>query len=293
MKPKNQNNQLAVRSNKHLDKKKEILKSNEVVENLNKEDLRIATSGIHDPISELQDQMLNANIVNATKFICRDVGIQSWNDAEVMRYDAIKFIEILKRHYSELTIDEVKLAFELSIVGDLDEWLPKDKNGLPDKNHYQAFSLIYITKILNAYKSKKNKVWVKARALMPKISNERELSESEKQQIIESGVVRCFDEYLEIGEIGHGNNHIFDYLEKRNLINKDRDYRKKIWSICKSKRNPIDRKNVSEALNYLENKKHLLETQRKAQSITIYKKALLKGYFDSIINQGKHISDNI
>lgn len=163
-------NALAIRQNNYFEQKKALIQDETVQLKLSDNDLMIAQAGVSEkPIRLVPEKELLNNVAVASKFICRDVGIRSWDNAEVMKYDAVRFFTTLKTYYKEFTFKEVKLAFELAMVGQLDEWLPKDKNGNPDKNHYQAFSLEYVTKILNAYKSKKNNVWFKARKALPPV----------------------------------------------------------------------------------------------------------------------------
>ena len=94
-------------------------------------------------------------------------------------YSATRFVDILRKYYYSLSLSEVKIAFELGMTGQLDEYLPKDKNGHPDRNHYQSFSIEYVTKILNAYKSKFSDVQAKAYTSLP--APKREVTDLEKQ----------------------------------------------------------------------------------------------------------------
>ena len=54
------------------------------------------------------------------------------------------------------------------IAGELDEFLPKDKNGNPEKKHFQQFNIDYFGRILNAYCRKRINVLSKAYSLLPK-----------------------------------------------------------------------------------------------------------------------------
>lgn len=76
-------------------------------------------------------------------------------------------MDILKRYYSDMTLADIKMAFELATTGELDEYLPKDKQGNPDKNHYQQFNADYFAKILKAYKQKQTDVIDKAYKAIP------------------------------------------------------------------------------------------------------------------------------
>ena len=176
-----QSNALSIKKQDfYLEQKRALLLNGEVQIKLSDNDLMIANAGVETPIRSLTDEVLIPKVATVTKFICRDIGVKDWNNAEVMKYDATRFFTTLKTYYKDLSLKEVKIAFELAAVGELDEWLPKDKNGLPDKNHYQAFSMEFYCKILNAYRSKKSKVWSKAKNALPtpeKVATEKEKAE--------------------------------------------------------------------------------------------------------------------
>ena len=124
------------------------------------------------PVEELTD-----HVGKLATMIARDAGIR-----EVDAYNAARFLDILRKYYYSLSLSEVKVAFELGMTGQLDEYLPKDKHGNPDNHHYQSFSVEYVTKILNAYKKKFSDVQAKAYTALPE--PKREVSDSEKEYYI-------------------------------------------------------------------------------------------------------------
>ena len=63
------------------------------------------------------------------------------------------------------------MAFEMSLTGELDDFLPKNGNGQPDRNHYQQFNAEYVCKILNAYKGRRAAVFKKAYGAIPEKEN--------------------------------------------------------------------------------------------------------------------------
>lgn len=128
-------------------------------------------------ISDYSDEELVSHVKKLATMISKDAGIR-----EVDAYSVTRFLDILRKYYSSLSLREVKMAFELGMTGQLDEYLPKDKNGYPDNHHYQSFSVEYVTKILNAYKKKFNDVQAKAYTALPE--PKREVSDSEKEYYI-------------------------------------------------------------------------------------------------------------
>lgn len=128
-------------------------------------------------ISEYSIDELTGHVGKLATMIARDAGIR-----DVDAYNAARFLDILRKYYYSLSLSEVKMAFELGMTGQLDEYLPKDKHGNPDNHHYQSFSVEYVTKILNAYKKKFSDVQAKAYTALP--DPKREVTESEKQRYI-------------------------------------------------------------------------------------------------------------
>ena len=74
-----------------------------------------------------------------------------------------------------------KSAFEMLSIGELDEFLPKNQ-GQPDKNHYQSFSVEFITRILKAFISLKSRTNIEVKKLLPS-PVDRPVTEDEKENI--------------------------------------------------------------------------------------------------------------
>lgn len=123
-------------------------------------------------ISEMDDGVLVSKTAQMFRFIAMDVGYIIPQNENDWAYIQTRLVDILKRYYSNLTLADIKLAFELATTGELDEFLPKDKHGNPDKNHYQQFNADYFAKILKAYKQKQTDVIDKAYKAIPEKNNE-------------------------------------------------------------------------------------------------------------------------
>ena len=148
--------------------------STEVLSALNPSERVILVSSTKKSISDYPLEELTAHVGKLSAMIAKDAGIK-----QVDTYSATRFVDILRKYYYSLSLSEVKIAFDLGMTGQLDEYLPKDKNGHPDRNHYQSFSIEYVTKILNAYKSKFSDVQAKAYTSLP--APKREVTDREKQ----------------------------------------------------------------------------------------------------------------
>lgn len=97
---------------------------------------------IKDTDSETLLKDCRAVLVN----VMRDLGIQRAPDA----YDGARFMDVLREYFSDMTIVDVKQAFEMYLMGALDEQLPRGKDGQPF-SHFQQFSASFYVKVLKAY----------------------------------------------------------------------------------------------------------------------------------------------
>lgn len=118
-------------------------------------------------IAEYDAAELSAELAVALKWICKDVGYRSPDESD-RQYLVIRTAEILKRYYSGLSLKDFRMAFEMSLTGELDDFLPRGRDGQPDRNHYQQFNAEYVCKILNAYKGRRAWVLRKANEAVPK-----------------------------------------------------------------------------------------------------------------------------
>lgn len=123
-------------------------------------------------ISEMDDTTLVGKTKQMFRFIAMDVGYIIPQEETDWAYIQTRLVDILKRYYSYLTLADIKLAFELATTGELDEYLPRDSQGNPDKKHYQQFNADYFAKILGAYRKKQNEVVGKAYKALPEPKKE-------------------------------------------------------------------------------------------------------------------------
>lgn len=157
---------------KAIEIRRKMVQLPEVAKALNPVEKYIFAASTKTQISEIDDETLVAKLANILKYIAMDIGFIIPQNIDEWQYIQTRILDILKRYYSNYTLSDVKLAFELATTGELDEFLPKDKHGNPDKNHYQQFNAGYLSKILNAYKRKQNVVIDKAFKVLPEPKGE-------------------------------------------------------------------------------------------------------------------------
>lgn len=199
--------------------RRQMVQMPQVNEALNKIEKEIFLASTKVQISEMSDSELVEKTSIMFRFIAIDVGYIIPNKDD-WTYIQTRLLDILKRYYSQLTLADIKLAFELATTGELDEFLPKDSQGNPDRKHYQQFNADYFSKILGAYKRKLNTVIHKAYKALPSRSN---MTNEKIEYYRKLAVYRCkyaFLKYKYTGDLslGYGGEMtVYDWLEKVGL----------------------------------------------------------------------------
>lgn len=141
--------------------RRELAAMPEVLAVLDPVEKAVFLSSTAKTIAEYEAGELSRELAKALRFILKDIGYRS-NDEGELSYIIVRLCEILKRYYDGFTIKDFRMAFEMSITGELDEFLPRNKEGQADRGHYQNFNAEYVCKILNAYKGRRAAVLKKA-----------------------------------------------------------------------------------------------------------------------------------
>jgi hypothetical protein len=157
---------------KAIDIRRQMLQLPEVAKSLSGVEKYIFAASTKMQIADIDDGTLIAKTGQMFRFIAMDVGYIIPTNPEDWAYICTRLLDILKKYYSQMTLADIKLAFELATTGELDDYLPKDSQGNPDKKHYQQFNADYFAKILNAYRRKQNGVIHKAYKALPEPKKE-------------------------------------------------------------------------------------------------------------------------
>lgn len=180
---------------KAIDIRRQILQLPEVAKSLSGVEKYIFAASTKMQIADIDDDTLIAKTGQMFRFIAMDVGYIIPTNSEDWAYICTRLLDILKKYYSQMTLADIKLAFELATTGELDDYLPKDSQGNPDKKHYQQFNADYLAKILNAYRRKQNGVIHKAYKALPE--SKKELTPEEKRYYHNQAVARCREVFLQ------------------------------------------------------------------------------------------------
>lgn len=208
---------------KAIEVRRRMMQLPEVAKALNPVEKYVFAASTKTPIAEIDDAKLVENLSLLFKRIAMDVGYIIPQNENDWNYIQSRLLDILKRYHSDMTLADIKIAFELATTGELDEFLPKDKHGNPDKNHYQQFNADYLSKILNAYRRKQNGVIHKAYKALPE--PKKELTPEEKRYYHNQVVARCREVFLQYKYTGRfvlgvtNGMLIYDWLRKLGFAN--------------------------------------------------------------------------
>ena len=159
------NKLLAVR-NKAVDVRRKLASMDAVSDMLTAEEKDILKASTKELISEIDEKRLVEDAAMMFQYIAIDVGYNIPSSSE-WSYTLTRLVGIMKKYYGNYTLADVKLAFELAAIGKLDDYLPRDSHGAPDRKHYQQFNVEYFSKIFIAYIHRQSEVLAKAYKCMP------------------------------------------------------------------------------------------------------------------------------
>jgi len=94
-----------------------------------------------------QDELL-AEIPSLLAGLFRVLGIHKEPD----QFDKAKFYQAMTEHFGDLTLTDVRIAFEMHIMGDLHGYVPEKHD------HFQQFSFAYYAKVLKGYQQRRREV---------------------------------------------------------------------------------------------------------------------------------------
>ena len=151
--------------------RREMLKDPAVMRALEPLERAIFLASTDKIIAAYSGRELSAELETTLRWIAKDIGYRVTDEGD-RQYMVVRTAEILKRYYNNFTLKDFRMAFEMSLTGALDDYLPRGRDGLPDRNHYQQFNAEYVCKILNAYKARRGWVMKKANEARPKVQAE-------------------------------------------------------------------------------------------------------------------------
>ena len=141
----------------------------EVIGMYNSLEKRVIDAALKDTVEIMSDDFLTKKVETLTQFICMDLGIKDRHNAGAMQYINTRFFTIIKQHFPDFTIQDIKLAFELLEIGTLDKWLPTNQDNSPNREHYQSFNVKFYSKVLIAYRHYKAEIFGRGQRFLFKL----------------------------------------------------------------------------------------------------------------------------
>lgn len=181
--------------------RREMAKIPAVMDSLGPVERSVFLASTDKTIAEYDANELSIELAKALKWIAKDVGYRATDESE-RGYLVVRVAEILKRYYDGLTMRDFKMAFEMSITGELDDYLPKGRDGQADRGHYQQFNAEYVCKILNAYKYRRAAVLKKANDAMPP-EQEKPMDPKRIVELSNRTKQECINAFLSFKENGY------------------------------------------------------------------------------------------
>lgn len=168
---------------------------------LDETERRVFLASTDVPFREFPPKQLAANLIRFLPKLYKDIGIRYDGDNNAL---VTRLLEVLPRYYATLSLKDFFIAFELTIVGELDAYFPKNRDGSADRGHYQQFTTEYVCKILNAYKQYRAVVLSKACDALPAKAEPRNPEQEEKaERFTKEGLIAAFRHFKEHGSLPH------------------------------------------------------------------------------------------
>lgn len=118
------------------------------------------------------------------------------------------FVEYVSNHFYRLSLLEIDNAFNLATAGKLSV----------DAEHYQSFSVIYISKILNSYKEYKGGYVLEYQKLLEEQSV-KPLTEEDKFEKMIENILENYDGYAKKPYFNEFGYVVYDFLAKIGVLN--------------------------------------------------------------------------
>ena len=239
-------------------------------------------------IGEMLPSAVTSAVNKMFHFISIDIGYKKPAEDAEWQYIVVRLSDVLKRHFYDLTIEDVKTAFELLTVGDLDNYLPTNSSGEPDRSHYQNLNAEYLCKVLRAYKKRRDVAYTNIKAAQPK--PQKALPPMQTKTPAEK-TRECFDTYKATGKlifaIPPDDVTIANFLTEKGLmaavIVTDAD-KEKAFAIYKAE-NELGLHNDYAARWIIRAGKDARELQPKAYKIALSR--CIKAAFDEFVSREK------
>ncbi len=245
-------------------------------------EIAVALHGVQIKFLSEKDFGLGINVlISNTHLSC---GIKE--DEEAVDKTIDEFIRDVRKYFSTITIEEMKIAFSKGCKKEFGDFY-----GLNNKTYFEWLSAyMYGVKRANA---KKALLDAKEKEI-----KKPELTEKEKEAIIHEGVLKCFRAFFETKIITDYGNITYDYLSKIGIIPFTAEVKKNIMAECKARM--IEEEKMKKTQQAYIGKHHgindeikKLEEGKSTRLISESKREALKQYFIQLIEMDEQLENLI
>ena len=134
------------------------------------------------------------------------------------------FVEYIAEHFYRYSLSEIDNAFNFATAGKL----------AVDAEHYQSYSVIYISRIINAYGDYKGEYILAYRAELEK-EETREPTEDERLVLLVDSIIESYENYKEDPYYNHFGYVSYDFLKRVGVIDFDNDTKAEILKEAREK----------------------------------------------------------
>lgn len=152
---------------KAVEVRRKLERLSEIANVLSVAEKKIFEASTKTLICEMDDVTLIDYSRKLFRYIATEIGY-TIPDAVEWAFIQSRLFDVLKTYHSQMSLTDIRLAFELTSVGELDNYFPRDSNGNPDKKHYNRLTTEYLTRVINAYKARQNEVIAKVYKYIPR-----------------------------------------------------------------------------------------------------------------------------
>lgn len=264
--------------------RRSLQKDERVQKALTKEENLIFYASCQPHIDELiaqgNEQELTAKISQQLDFIALEVGYKKPSSGIDWQWLKTRIYTFIKTHYRWLSLADMKYAFDALALGNLDEYLPRNAYGTPDRSHYQSFTPEYFAKVLNAYKQYQSGIVSTARNALPAPTKAKS-NDGERywdRKSVEAFYIYKYRGVLKLSP--YLTLHILKRIDKSAVIT-ETDKKKAFYEYLRLASKGM--KNENEAV-YVK-RKGIEAQELQAEAQTKAEERVIKEHFDSIIKE--------
>lgn len=161
----------------------------------------------HSKLREVNDDVEVSGLIN---YLLTILNIKSSTKEEVdlMGVQMLVLEDFLKTKFGHLTIPEIREAFKMYV-----------SKGFPEIKVFRLLDCVSVGEVLSAYTDFRAESLRSYSEKKIKLENQLpEISDSQKEEIIKSGVNRIFQEYQETKSIQENTEYVFDFLIEKGII---------------------------------------------------------------------------